>query len=211
MAEETGYEEIGFDDESISTERVEKYKGRKNYTDRIGFVFPKRIKKVKVHYKDKYITCNGGLCCDKMGPSQWRLGTTIVQYRTDKNGKLEKPFGYTIKHLIFSGKKFEELRFVDGDNHNFLTKDLKILCVEEGYQQLKYSVCDDSVWQKDDRLKAQIMKEAEEAHKHIYLSSNISNDDLREMFGMEAQGTSTVEPTDDNQFDDMLKNMDLES
>jgi hypothetical protein len=204
------YDEIGFGDESIGSDRTERYKGRKGYTDRIGFVFPTRIQKAKVHYKDKYIICSGGLCCEKLGPPKFRLGAVIVQYSTDKRGRPEKPFNYTIKHWVFSGKKYEDLREVNSE-WPLAKHDLKVNCIEEGFQQLKFVACKESLWQQNDKLKAQIMREAEAALKGLYLGSKMDNEALREHLGIESSPDDGFDATDDNDFDDMLEGMDLGS
>lgn len=205
------YDEIGFDNEDVGGDGVEKYKGRKDYTDRIGFVFPKRVKKTMTHYKDRYIMCHGGLCCEKLGPPSYRLGTVLIHYGTDKKGNLEKPFRYTIKTWAFSGKKYEDLRNLNSE-WSLERYDIKVTCAEEGYQQLKYVPCSESLWQKDARLKAQIEKEAENALKNIYLAADLSNEELRELLGVESAGPAeSFDPSDDTEFDTMLQGMDLNS
>lgn len=204
------YDEIGFDDDTIGSERTERWKGRKGYTDRVGFIFPTRVRKTKVHYKEKYIECMGGVCCEKLGPPSHRLGIVMVHYATDRKGTLEKPFRYTVKQWVFSGKKYEDLRALNAE-WPLAEHDVKITCIEEGFQQLKYVACKDSVWRKDEKLKAQIEREGEAALKSIYLASRLSADEIREHLGVESAGpTDGFDPTDDNEFDDMLTGMDLE-
>jgi len=205
------YDEIGFDDDSVGGEKVDRYKGRKGYTDRVGFVFPTRIKKAKVHFKDKYIVCKNGLCCEKLGPATFRLGLVLVQYGTDKMGILEKPFRYDVKQWVFSGKKYEDLRSLNSE-WPLQDHDVKITCIEEGFQQLKYVACKDSVWQGNDKLKVQIEREAEAALKSLHLAKEMTLDELKEHLGIESSGPSDgFDPSSEGEFDDMLTGMDLAS
>jgi len=208
MAGDEYYDEIGFDNDDIGGDSIDRWKGRKGYTDRLGFPLATRLKVSDVHYKDKYILCNKGLCCQKLGPPQKRIGAVVVQYATDKKGKLESPFRYTVKHWVFSGKKYEDLRGVN-EEWPLGEHDLKITCIEEQYQQLKYVATKEAVWRQKPELMERIQAEAEAALKTIYLGSKLDNDALREHLGLDSESpVDDVDPTSDQELDDILEGID---
>tara|TARA_B100000745_G_scaffold273464_1_gene201876 strand:+ start:1978 stop:2610 length:633 start_codon:yes stop_codon:yes gene_type:complete len=199
------YDEISFDDETVGGARLEKYKIRKDVVDRVGVPFPTRLKRAKVHYHaDKgYFECLKGLCCEKLGPPKDRLGTVVVQYRTDARGRIQKPFGYTIKSWVFSGRKFEDLREINSE-HPLAKHDVKIKGGEEKYQQMTFFNCAESLWQKNPQMKEQIAREAEAAMNNIYLASKIDTDQLRDLLGIENALDAGLDTTSDQDFDDLL-------
>ncbi len=197
------YEEIGFDNEEITGNAVESYKGRKGYTDRVGFPLAKRLRLADTHYKDKHILCKKGICCEKLGPPTKRIGCVLVQYATDKNGKVEQPFRWTIKTWVFSGKKYEELRSINEENP-LEAKDLKVSCIEEQYQQLKFVSCQEAVWQKNEDVKKQILAASEAALAKVYLGKNLEGDELREFLGMDSVSSVDTDPTSDQDLDQIL-------
>ena len=216
MANETYYDEIGFETDDVGSGRVERYKGRKNVTDRIAFVTwdgNPRMRRAKVHYKEKHILCTKGVCCEQMGPPEDRVGAVIVHYRTDEKGKLLKPFGYTLKHWVFSGRKFEDIRSLN-EEWPLSKHDLKVTCVEEGFQQLKYVACGGdtpSLWQQNDKLKEKILAEAEVLRQNIYLGSRMSAEEIRELLGLAASGPRDgFDPSNDGDFDEMLNDLDVD-
>lgn len=203
------YDEIGFDATDVAPEKVEKYAGRKDVTDRVAFVFPTRLQKAKTHYKDKHIICTGGLCCEKLGPPAYRIGTVLIQYATNKKGVLETPLSWSVKHWIFSAKRFAELQELNTE-FSLGSHDLKITCNEEKFQQLKFTPCSgDALWQRDPSFKAQVLKAAEMAMKTIYLGSKLDNDALRELLGVESSAAGT-DPSTDDDFSKILAGVGLE-
>lgn len=207
MADPT-YDEIGFDNEDISGNSVDGYKGRKGVTDRIGFPLPKRLRVADTHYKEKHILCKKGVCCEKLGPPSKRIGTVIVHYSTDKNGKLDQPLRWTVKTWVFSGKKYEELRSINEENP-LDQKDLKATCVEEQYQQLKFVSCKEAVWQTNEEVRKQIVAAAEIALSKVYLGKNLEGDELREFLGMDSAAPADgTDPSSDQDLEQILSNIE---
>jgi hypothetical protein len=205
---DTKYDEIGFDNEEISGDKVEKYKGVKGGTDRIGFPLAKRLRVADTHYKDKHILCKKGVCCEKLGPPTKRIGCVVVQYTTDKNGKIEQPFRWTVKTWVFSGKKYEELRSINEENP-LATHDLKVTCIEEQYQQLKFVSCKEAAWAANEEIKRQIVGAAEAVLGKVYLGADLEGDELREFLGMDSVGPAAgSDPTSDQDLDSILQNVE---
>ena len=202
------YEEIGFDNEDIGGDKTEKYKGVKGRTDRIGFPLPTRVRVADTHYKDKHILCKKGVCCEKLGPPAKRIGCVVVQYATDRNGKIEQPLRWTIKTWVFSGKKYEELRSINDENP-LAKHDLKVTCVEEQYQQLKFVSCKEAAWALNPEVQKQILAVAEATVAKIYLGSNLEGDELREFVGLDSVGPAeSADPSSDQDLDSILDNIE---
>lgn len=202
------YAEVGFDSEDIGGDKVDRYKGRKGYTDRLGFPLSTRLRVADVHFKDKYVLCTKGLCCQKMEPAQKRIGCVVVQYATNKQGDLEQPFRWQVKQWVFSGKKYEDLRGVNSE-WPLADHDVKVTCIEDNYQQLKYVACKNAAWTLKPEIRDQIVNEATAALKRLYLGSKLDNDQLRELLGMESEGSVVAsDPTSEADLDNIMNQIE---
>lgn len=205
MAEETFSEAIGFDDESVSSNRFEKYKGRKGYTDRIGMAHLKDgkpiVQKAKVHYIEGVgnVIANDYTIAE-FGEPQLKFATIVVVYRTDKFGKMEKVDGKllppTCKYFVFNAPKYESLRKANSefplDKH-----DLLVSCAEEQYQQLSFQSCKESVWQIPEfKMKELVLSQVEKLAKHLegQLGQKLTPQQIKEKRG-ESTGTAAAEET----------------
>jgi len=196
---DTFSEEIGFDDESVSSNRFEKYKGRKGYTDRIGMVYLKDGKPIVQKAKVHYIEGVGNVIANdytiaKYGEPQLKFATIVGVYRTDKFGKLEKPIGVQCKYFVFNAPKYEALRKANTefplDKH-----DLLVSCAEEQYQQLSFQSCKESVWQMNEaKVKELVMAQIEKLSKYLegQLGQKLTAQQIKEKLG-ESEGTTATE------------------
>lgn len=206
-------EEIGFDDDSVSSNKFEKYQGKKGYTDRIGMCLlnPQSgkpiVKKVLSHYIEGagYVKANDYTIA-KYGEPSLRLGTVIVQYATDKNGKLEQPFRYTTKFFIFSAKKYELLKKANSE-FPLESHDLLVTCTEQEYQNLSFNSCKEAAW----KLKPELKKQVEEAATRLaasldrQLAQDLTVQQLKEKLG-EDSAPAAAEETSLNP-DDVIANL----
>jgi hypothetical protein len=101
-----------FGDDSAVGPRFERFKFAEDETNkkkRIVFI-DKVVQKDRVHYKDGYgymrclapETCPA--CMAAVSGSD-RFGTKILEYYTDLDGNISKPFGYTVKAFVFGNGK----------------------------------------------------------------------------------------------------------
>ena len=192
-------EEFGFENEAIRGSNFEKYKGKKGETHRIGIVFEvadKLFRGKKVHFKEKYFVCTGKTCCKVLGPAKTRIVATIIKYNTDRTGVVTKPFGYEILPWNFSENAFLKLKTLNSE-YPLTEHDIKISCTNQDYQHLDFSVCKESLWQANETLKKQILKEAAPVTES---SSNIApmltEEEIKDLLGVAVQGPAADATTD---------------
>jgi len=218
-------EEIGFDDDSVKVFDIELYKGRKGYSDRVGFPLLGKGKgsnpvpftlKARVHYNENTGTflClstpeEKADCCKKLGDPGLRFGTIVVQYLTEKNGTLKKPGGYDLKFWFFSDKKFDKLRSVNSE-YSLAEKDLKISCTNEEFQHLDMMPCKEAIWLLKENLKEKIQEDAEKLKPQLkkLLARNKTIDQVREDLGISSGGSGHIDESDLGDYSDVLDEVD---
>ncbi|VVB50698.1 Uncharacterised protein [uncultured archaeon] len=104
--------ETNFGDDSSLGPRFERFKfgeDEQNKKKRIVFI-DKTLLRDRVHYKDGYgyMRClqpdHCPACAAGMSSSD-RYGTKVLEYYTDLDGNVSKPFGYTVKAFVFGNGK----------------------------------------------------------------------------------------------------------
>ena len=206
-------DEIGFDDPSVTVNQFEKYKGTKGVTDRIAVIFPKRVKRAQVHYQEGlgYVHSTD-YSVERFGAPQARFGTVIVQYKTDKFGKLILPFteqSISVKFLIFGAKKFDLLRKAN-DEFPLDKHDLQVTCQEEKFQQLSFQSCKEAAWSAKPEIKKYVEALAEKMMTYMdsQLGQNLTKEQIQEKLGEPADtGSIGVVETSTANPDDMLNQL----
>jgi len=145
----TGF--IPLDDPSITGGGFDIYKGRANQIDRIAILDFSKLYYSRSHYTKEtgFFVCQSkftrvgnvevfaerALCCQKLKEGTKRFSALIVQYHTTPDGKMTRPFGYSLKLWRFADDKFVALR---GLHQEFPlgTHDLKIACEDDTYQRM---------------------------------------------------------------------------
>jgi hypothetical protein len=146
---------------------LEFYRARQGEIHRVGLVFtdPKTMfLGSKVHYHSqsrKYFMCKtvsnrGEICCEKLGPSGWRMGSVLVKYSTNELGTPTKPFNYQVMPWIFGEVTFRDLKTLN-DEFPLVEHDIKIQCTHEDYH-LALMPCNESFWQAEEELKINIVR-----------------------------------------------------
>lgn len=193
-------DEIGIDDQSVSTNAFEKYKGVKGKIERIAVVFPKRIKRAQVHYQDGLgFFHSNDYTIERFGAPQTRFGTVIAQYRTDKFGKLEGTLteqSISLKYFIFGAKKFDLLRTANVefplDKHDML-----VTCSEEKFQQLSFQSCAQAAYTLKPEIKKYVEAAAEKMMTYLesQLGQNLTKEQIQEKLGeaVETGGAGVTE------------------
>lgn len=202
-------ETFGFDNEEIKGGLYDKYKGKRNQVDRVGIVYtdPKAMfAGSKVHYKDRFFLCKKGSCCEKLGPSKWRVGSVIVKYSTDRQGNLKKPFSYELYPWIFSEQTYIKLKNVNSE-FPLATHDVKISCTNEEYQHLDIAPCQESVWTTKEEIKQEIIKEAKSIWDSIKrsIAGDLSVEEINDLLGI-SSGPGK-DPTSSIDLDSVLDNV----
>lgn len=184
----------------------EKYKGKKGEVHRLGIVFtdPKAMfAGSKVHYKERYFHCKKGKCCEVIGPSKWRVGAVVVQYATDKQGNLRKPFSYDLWPWIFGEVTYNKMKTVNSE-FPLVTHDIKISCENEEYQHLNITPCSESIWTAKDEIKTPVLEQAKGIWEYVKksIASELSVEEINDLLGIGGGGAS--DPSAALNLDDVL-------
>jgi len=203
-------DEIGFDDTTVSTNQFEKYKGVKGQTDRISIVYPK-VRRAKVNYIDGvgYVLANDYTIAKYGQPSQ-RFATIVLQYRTDRNGKLQQPLNessFGFKFWIFGPKKYEVLRTTN-DEFPLDKHDLMVNCTEEQYQQMTISPCKEAAWTLKEEFKKYVKAQVDTLAPYLeqQLGQTLTAEQIKEKLG---ESDSSAAPVGDASLnaDDVLQSL----
>ena len=203
---------FGFDNEEIKSGIYEKYKGTKNQTDRCGIIYsdPKAMfAGSKIHYYDpakKYFICKKGDCCDKLGPSKWRVGAVIIKYGTDKQGNIKKPFNFEVLPWVFGEGTYLKLKTVNSE-FPLATHDIKISCTNEEFQHLDITPCNETIWTAKDELKAMILEQAKPIWESVKrsIAHDLSVEEIKELLGSgTSSGSTSIDPSAGLDLDSVL-------
>ena len=193
---------IGFDKGDkgiISGGDLDYYRGKENRKDRIAIVWlfqdddgnylmgdddtPQFLAE-EIHYIDGkgYILDNEYLR-DKLGPPKTKIGTFVVQYGTDRNGKMKEPFEYTVKPWTFGEDKFRDLKDIHQD-FPLVKHDIKVVCKGEQYQKLNFTPTpQEAVWRRNDSIKKDILETVKKLQKRLSIGREVPIDELKDHFG----------------------------
>jgi hypothetical protein len=144
--------ETNFGDETAVGVRFDRFKfseDEQNKRKRIVFI-SKKVLKEAVHYQDGYgymrcLTPSNEHCpaCAKgMRPTD-RFGTVVLEYYTDMDGNISKPFGYTVKAFVFgNGKGNGTFSILHGIHKTIGDKmyqqDFVVSCLNPKFQTLNF-------------------------------------------------------------------------
>lgn len=209
---ETYSEEIGLDDESVTSNNFDKYKGVKGKTDRIALVYPK-IRRAMTQFIENvgYVIANDYTITRFGAPTQ-RFAAIVAVYKTDNFGKLVTPFNehsVTLKYWVFSAKRYESIRSANKEfpleNH-----DLQVTCTEDKYQQLNLQSCKEVAWKLKPEIEKYVSAQAEKMAKHLeaQLGQILTAEQIKEKLGEGSSAeASDAALTNDVSADSVLENI----
>lgn len=222
MTEET----IGLDDEDLlSNNRPDRYKGEDGVVDRISFCWfatdadgdplmskedTPRFRKDSVHWLDGmgYAKDNSYLRSKKGSPKD-RIGTVIVVYRTDSEGNFptneegKRQFGYDIKTWEFGRDKYKQLVKLNSE-WPLSYHDIKADCEDESWQRFNFTPCKgEAIWRKKEKVRNEVLEAAREYADQISIGREIPKEELREYFGEDDIESPEVSENVD-EYDELL-------
>jgi hypothetical protein len=200
-------EVFGFENEDIKGGIYDKYKGKKNQTDRVAIVYtdPKAMfAGSKIHFKDRFFLCKKGKCCEALGPAKWRVGAVLIKYSTDRNGMPKKPFEYSLYPWIFSEQTYIKLKNTNSE-FPLATHDIKISCTNEEYQHLDIIPCNESIWTAKDELRTAVLEQAKPIWEYVKksIASDLSVEEINDLLGISSAVAGT-DPTSKIDLDSVL-------
>ena len=202
-------ETFGFENEEIKGGLFEKYKAKKGETHRLGIIHTDEQSMFagsKVHFKDRYFLCKKNICCEKCGQARWRVGAVVVKYATNRNGDLKKPFSYEIFPWYFSEGVYVKLKSANSE-FKLTSHDIKIDCTNDEYQHISITPCSESIWQKKEELKRQIIEEAKPIWDSVKkgVAADLTIEEIKDLIGIPTAGGT--DPTTDVNLDDVLNDV----
>lgn len=223
---------IGFgkDDKKVITGgRMERYKGKKNHTDRISLVWfykddqgnyrmgegdTPKFKMALYHYAPGlgYIASKGEYTTQKFGPPKRRIGTILVRYTTDRNGSLKKDsegkhiLDFEVLEWQFGEDKYRLLATIH-EEFPLTTHDIKATCTDDQFQKLSFTACNgQALWQRSDVLKKQVLERVAEMEHQLSLCRDLSVQEIKEHFG---EGEDAVpDVSSDINYDDLIDDIE---
>lgn len=205
----TELEVFGFENEDIKGNVFEKYKGKKNQTDRVAIIYtdPKAMfAGSKIHFKDRFFLCKKGKCCEVLGPAKWRVGAVLIKYGTDRLGAPKKPLTYELLPWVFSEATYTKLKNINAE-FPLATHDVKISCTNEEYQHLDVIACSESIWTAQEAFKKSILDQAKPIWDNVKrsIASDLTVEEINDLLGL-TTGAST-DPSVKIDLDQVLNNV----
>lgn len=215
---------IGFDKNdsaALSSRDVEKYRGEEGNKDLISICWffededgnlmmgeddTPKFSAVEYHYIQGlgYIKTNDYLK-KKVGAPKLRMGTFVVQYKTDSNGKLAKPFEYEVKLWDFGQDKYRDLKNIN-DDFPLTQHDIKVQCKDKQFQKLTFMPSPkEALWQRKPEIKQAVLDRVRAIEDQMDLARTLPEEELKDHFG---DNDGPVDASSDVDYDDVT--FDLE-
>jgi len=157
---------VNWDDDSVKDDNQfgTKYKVKAGKMDRI-FIVDKNAVLVMRHYKNSYFVCTkeSGKCvgCSRGLKATKSFVARVVQYSTESDGKLSKPFKMELKTWVFGYDKFATLRS-KAKVHGSLQKiDLMTTCNtkrDEKFQDIDIDVAPKCLFATNAKVKKKVLE-----------------------------------------------------
>jgi hypothetical protein len=125
---------------TVSNVPVTRFKGQKDFKARIALVWD-QVQTVKLHYVQGIgsFVCFGGKCCDLEGLPRVRYLIPVIQYNTDRNGKIIDD-NIELKTLAIGAETYSALADVITMSGRGVTEvDIIVSCSDEQYQKLTFA------------------------------------------------------------------------
>lgn len=164
---EQGLDEVSLNDKRVELNTFDRYKGRKNVTDRI-VILSSTLVRARTHYHE---TSNGkkkstfkclstpgkqAVCCQYLGDPDQKFGLTLLQYTTDEQGQLltDEKLSGKVKLWVLSETRYAELSQIHREwplldaGFDKPQYDLTVKCTEEQYQKMTFTPCKETQYKK---------------------------------------------------------------
>lgn len=214
--------EMSFDDNTLASAQVDRFKGTKDVTDRIAFVHLKPdgkpvIKSANVVYIEGAGYCIANEATEKLGytSASQRFVAIVAHYLTDRTGKLKTPFtenSVNLKYYIFSKAKAERLSAINTEfplgAHDLLAK-----CTDAVYQKIDFTPCKEAAWKLKPEIKKMVEEQVQVLSKNMdrELGRTWSVEELKAKLGQatdtESESTATNAAPQTAAADDILASL----
>lgn len=204
---------------------LEFYKGEKNRTDvislcwffedeegevQIGEGHTPQFLATETHYIQGlgYIKDNDYLR-EKLGPPKSKIATFVVQYVTDRRGKLQKPLEFDVKPWRFSEDKYRRLAAIH-EQFNLTMHDIQVTCEDDTYQKLNFTpMPKGAFWLMKDSIKQEVLQTVRDVKDRLEskMGREMSIEDLKDHYG-EASGITANNSIGADDYDDLMEGIE---
>lgn len=156
-------DQVSLNDKRVDIQTFDRYKGRKNVTDRIA-ILSTTLVRARTHYveaKKKTVRCHStpqkqAICCKHLGEPEQKFGLVLFQYTTDDSGAMltDERLSGKIKLWVISESRYAELSQIHREfplldsGYGEAQMDLLMKCTEEQWQRLTFTPCRDAFFKK---------------------------------------------------------------
>ncbi len=156
----------------VSRFPIEKMKFVKSQKSRIALLTKKAVR-LNTHYHEDTgsFFCFSGKCCDLLGIPSLRLCYPIVEYDTDRKGKILSE-SCDLKILVVGDGKYQDLQTIGEliDNEDLSLIDLLVTCKEDQYQDISFTQAGRVSWVRSKKIANYIMSYYKDNEKHMFRS-----------------------------------------
>lgn len=208
-------DQVSLNDKSVDIQTFDRYKGRKNVTDRIA-ILSSTLLRARVHYHDakkKSFKClstptHQAPCCKHMGEPDQKFGLIVFQYLTDENGNMltDEKLSGKVKLWVVSDSRYSELSQIHKEfpllDAGFAEPqfDMTLKCTEEQYQRMTFTPCREAFWKKKQEWFDAIKQKANKAIPRLgkAMGNDLTELEILDLLEIDSHGTS---PTSGNEID----------
>lgn len=185
-------------DKRVEISSFDRYKGRKDYTDRVALIWP-TLTRAYVYFHNKRLIRAPkepdllALMRKHLGEPQQRFGVPIFRYATAQDGSLLEPAKCQGKVMLWgiTERRFEDLTKINQAwpllDSGFDEKqlDLSITCKEENFQNFTMQPLPEAHWKKKENWYKAIVARAKLAQDKmsIVLGRHLTRDEILQTLG----------------------------
>lgn len=146
--------------------------------------------------------CFKGVCCREVGLAKPRAATLIVEYVTDREGRIKKPFNYEVKMLSLNDTLYKDIQRINS-GFPLLKTDVLLTCTNEQYKTFKAQPMGPSTgckWQEDPEIAAEVYSVANgcwDTLKAKTLGKKLSEELFKSLMGISDVKIPTASLSDD--------------
>jgi len=195
--------EVTLADKNVETSQFDRFKGRKNVTDRIAIVSSKLTRVWRYFHESngkKYVfrapqdAATLEFTKKELGEPEQRFGLVIFHYLTDEQGNMldELKCRGKLKTWVISESRYEELSglhrqwpLLDGGKET-PQYDLCAKCTEDQFQRMTFTPMKEAHWKKKEKWYSAIKEKMTRATEKLgqALGRKMSDDEIRAILGV---------------------------
>lgn len=219
-----GVDTVALGDPKVETSNFDRYKGRKNVTDRIAILSSKLVRGYRYYHNKKSFLAPTNpevlkLCKEQLGEPDQYFALVVFHYQTDEDGALlvEEKCQGKVKIWRWSESKYDEYSALQKQwpimeaGFDAAQHDLLIKCTEEQYQRMTTTVCPKAHWKSKEAWHKALLEKRAKADEKLKgsLGLSLSDQEILDLLGASlASQTGGTENAADVDLSDVVDDMD---